>query len=744
MPSNGRRGLPKRGRAMLDRRQFLSGAAGITVGFTLAPFNGVAQDSQSLPPMVRRNPKIDSWLQIGADGIVRVFTGRAELGQGIQTALAQIVADELDLGWNGTTYVQIETVDTERSADEGYTFGSVSIQLGGAALRHAAAFLRQLTIEHASELLGLPASELEFDRRGVAHYTSRRFVSHAEIAESLPASVDIGEAVAKPVGDYENVGRDIPRVDIPPKVFGDPIYIQDFRPPGVVHARVVKPPAYQSRLLELNAESLDGNVDVVRDGSFVAVLADNEYRAVRMAEEVRPLASWSTPSEPQEDWLEASDAQPNVVHESGEAVSSSARTFEASYGRPFQSHATLSPSMALAQYADGVLTVWSHAQGMYPLRGAVAAAVGLEETNVRCIHMQASGVYGQNGADDAACDAGIIAMARPGTMVRLQYSREDEFRTEPLGSAMRVALSAATDSDGRIRRWEGEVSSGPHSTRPNGRAGAGYLDSAVLLERPLQRPTPRPIGLPRGGADRNAIPYYAFDSTQISTRFIPDTPVRVSALRSLGAYANTFAIESFVDEIAAAYDSDPFDFRLRHTTDERARAVLESLRTYCKDIWGGDYRGIGIGFGRYKNSAAYCGVAVEVVVDETNGNIRATRAVSVVDAGLVINPDGVRNQIEGGIVQSTSWTLKEQAVVEGRARSSVDWATYPILRFSEVPQVSVEIISRPGEPSLGVGEASQGPTAAAIANAIAASTGVRLRQTPLRYADWLAASQTFA
>ncbi len=725
---------------MPDRRQFLAAAVGVTVGFSIAPFQSVAQNSQSLPPMLRRNPRIDSWLHIGTDGLVRVLTGRAELGQGIQTALTQIVADELELS---LADVRIQTVDTESSADEGYTYGSVSIQLGGSALRHAAAFMRRLLLESAAELLDRPIADLRV-QAGQVRARNGPSVSYAEIAANLPADVEIGEATPKAVDTYTHVGRSVQRVDIPPKVFGAPIYIQDFRPPDVVHARVVKPPAFRSRLVELPAEQLDDNIDIVRDGSFLAVLADNEFHAVKAAEHAGRLAQWSAPANAREDWLEDSDVQPEVVHESGEMAGASARDFAATYGRPFQSHATLSPSMALARYADGVLSVWSHAQGMYPLRGAIAAVVGLDESQVRCVHMQSSGVYGQNGADDAACDAAIIAMARPGVMVRLQYSREDEFRTEPLGSAMRVALTAATDGDGRILRWEGEIASGPHSTRPNGRAGAGFLDSALLLESPLERPTPRPIGMPRGGADRNAIPYYAFGNSRISRRFVADTPVRVSALRSLGAYANTFAIESFVDEIAAGHDRNPFDYRLMHTTDERARYVLQTLRGVCHEQWGEAVDGLGIGFGRYKNSAAYCAVAAEVTVDTEAGSIRATRVVAVVDAGLIINPDGVRNQIEGGIVQSVSWTLKEQVPVEGRARSSIDWATYPILRFSEVPEIRIELIDRPDAPSLGVGEASQGPTAAAIANAIAAATGVRLRQTPLLYSDWLSASKTSA
>ena len=725
---------------MLDRRQFLAGAAGITVGFSIAPFQSIAQNSQSLPPMLRQNPLIDSWLHIAADGIVHVLTGRAELGQGVQTALAQIVADELYVGLES---IRVETVDTDGSPNEGYTFGSVSVQLGGSALRHAAAFLRQMLLERAAALLDAPVSSLS-TADGFVHAGDKGSASYAEIAADLPASVDVGAATPKSVADYTQVGRSVSRVDIPSKVFAEPIFIQDFRPPGVVHARIVKPAAYEARLVELDREQLGDDVDLVVDGSFLAVLNDNEFRAVQDADSVRSAARWSEPVDDfGDDWLDSPKVEAKTVHESGESRVAPARRFDATYGRPLLSHATLSPSMALARYADGQLSVWSHAQGMYPLRGAIAAVVGLDDADVRCVHMQSSGVYGQSGADDAACDAAIIAMARPGTMVRLQYSRADEFRAEPLGSAMRIRLAAETSADGRIQAWDSEISSGPHSIRPGGRAKAGFLESPGMLSTPIPRPAPQPIGLPRGGADRNGIPYYDFGRTKIDLRFIADTPVRVSALRSLGAYGNTFAIESFVDELAAAHEADPFDYRLTHTTDDRARDVLLALRDSCNREWG-RATDIGIGFGRYKNSSAYCGVAAEVIVDREQEDIRVARVIAIVDAGLIINPDGVRNQIEGGIVQSVSWTLKEQVSVNGRVRSAVDWATYPILRFSEVPEIHTELIDRKDQPSLGVGEASQGPAAAAIANAIAATTGTRLRQTPLLYTDWAAATGSSA
>ncbi len=727
---------------MPDRREFLKAAAGISVGFCLGPVAAAAEAAQPLPPMIRRNPRIDSWLALGTDGGVRVYTGRVELGQGIRTALAQIVAEELDLGLDA---VRIETVDTAHSPDEGYTFGSVSIQLGGTALRHAAAYLREILVARAAELLRAQPDRLEVGA-GQVRAPGGGSASYAEIAEAASLTTEVGAATPKPVEHYRSVGTSAAREDIPAKVFAEAVFIQDFRPPDVVHARMVKPPAHTSTLEAIDTAALGDDIDVVRDGSFVAVLSGNEYRAVRAAAALAGAARWSAPasypgSDAADRWLELADADEAVVHDEGRPVGDTARRFSVSYRRGFHAHASLSPSMAIARFADGVLTVWCHGQGMYPLRGAIAGVVGLDDNAVRCIHMQSSGVYGHNGADDAACDAAVIAMARPGTTVRLQYSRGDEFATEPLGSAMRIAIDAGTDADGRIRDWTGTISSGPHSTRPNGRRSAGFLGSAALLETPAGDAIPRPLALPRGGADRNAVPYYAIDRVRLAKRFIADTPTRVSALRALGAYANIFAIDSLVDEMAAAHDRDPFDYRLEHLDDERARTVLARLRELCAQTWDDD-QPFGVGFGRYKNSAAYCAVAVRVEVDAGRERIVARRAIAVVDAGLVVNPDGVENQVEGGIVQSTSWTLKERMFVRDRARSGRDWASYPILTFSEVPEVRVELIDRPDRPSLGVGEVSQGPMAAAIGNAIARTTGVRMRELPIRYEDLAAAMTT--
>jgi nicotinate dehydrogenase subunit B len=411
---------------------------------------------------------------------------------------------------------------------------------------------------------------------------------------------------------------------------------------------------------------------------------------------------------------------------------------EARYTRAFQLHASIGPSCAVAQNVDGQLTVWTHSQGVFALCSDIGRALDLPPAKVRCVHMEGAGCYGHNGADDVAFDAALVARALPGRPVRVQWMRDDEFMWEPFGPAMNVKVRAGLDAGGNIVDWRHELWSYPHARRPGGREGVNLL-AASHLARPLQPTIAVDVPQPNGGSDRNAIPLYDFPNQNVLKHFMPDAPVRTSALRALGAYANVFAIESLMDEAAAAAGADPVEYRLRHLRDERARTVIEvaaRMSSWRPGALDGDHgvggmlRGRGIGFARYKNHACYCAVVAEVEVDTVGGIVRLTRAWSAVDAGLVVNPDGVINQIEGGLIQSASWTLKEAVKMDGTGILTKSWSDYPILRFSEVPPVAVELIPRPSEDSLGVGEGAQGPTGAAIANAFAAATGRKLRDIP--------------
>ena len=434
------------------------------------------------------------------------------------------------------------------------------------------------------------------------------------------------------------------------------------------------------------------------------------------------------------DWLK--NAKPERVIETkiqpragGEAV---ARTMQATYYRPYQMHGSIGTSAAIATLGvDGVMLIQTHSQSVFETSLAIAKMLGMDPAKVRCQHIQGSGCYGHNMADDVAADAALLATAVPGSAVRLQYTREQEHNWEPYGSAMMIQTQAGLDAQGNVLDWELQLWSTPHTTRPGGDPG-NFL-SAGYLEKPFNMPLPVNGGPPNFAADRNAVALYEFPGQKVLTHFITAMPLRASALRGLGAYANVFAIESFIDELAIAAKADAVEFRLRHLKDSRARdALVKAAEAFGWGRWvKTEGRGRGIAFARYKNIACYCAVALEVEVNRNTGGIRVLRAVATADSGHIVNPDGVSNQIEGGLIQSLSWTLKEEVRFDDTRVLSNDWSSYPILTFSEVPPVEVVLIDRPGAPFLGTGEASQGPTGAALANAVFDATGARLRRLPL-------------
>jgi CO/xanthine dehydrogenase Mo-binding subunit len=487
---------------------------------------------------------------------------------------------------------------------------------------------------------------------------------------------------------------------------------------------------------------MPGVLKVVRDGSFLGVIAQREFQAIEAMRALAASARWQETAElPRAADLPAFltrlPSRDIAVADAHSPAAAAAKSISATYTRPYLSHGSIGPSCAVAQLQGDALTVWTHTQGVFPDRDAIAEMLGMPKEKVHCIHREGSGCYGHNGADDAAGDAALLARALPGRPVRLQWMREQEHTWEPYGPAMVAKVSASLDQNGGIADWDYGVWSNTHTMRPG---PAGSLIAARSLASAFPEPEPKPIPMPEGGGDRNSIPLYKIPSVRVINHFLPDMPVRVSALRALGAYLNVFAIESFMDELAASAGADPVQFRLKHLDDPRARDVvsLAAQRFGWSDVSPATSsrrdsgRGRGFAFARYKNLAAYCAIACEVEVNPDTGQPRLVRAVAAVDSGQVVNPDGIVNQIEGAILQSMSWTLYESVTFDERRITSIDWASYPILRFSGVPDsVEVHLIERPGLPFLGSGEAGQGPASAAIANAIAEATGHRLRDLPL-------------
>jgi nicotinate dehydrogenase subunit B len=731
---------------ILTRRQFGAAAGALTIAFR---FTQALAEPAKLPGSLDHNRMLDAWLRIDAEGAVTVFTGKVELGQGILTAFEQIVADELDVA---PARIKIVAGDTELTPDEGFTSGSQSIEYGGTALRYACAEARSIFLNLALKRFRLDGkvadSEMSVDDGTISVGSPKRKTTYWQLAREAQHELH-REATAsvapKPPELHKLIGTSRPRRDIPAKIMGRASYIQDMRLPGMLFGRIVRPASYTAELQSVDTarvEKMPGVVAVIRDGRFLGVLAKREEQAIAARDALRDAATWGpgVPLPPADEILGAIQAFRNDVREisekgEGHDLPNDAgwRSFVARYSRPFIAHASIGPSCALAQIQDGKLTVWTHSQGVFPLRRDLAKALDLDEGRIRAIYVQGSGCYGHNGADDAALDAALLARAAAGHPVKVQWMRDDEFAWEPYGPGMVASVGARLDAQGKIAAWAFDVHSNTHSTRPGQATGCNLL-AAWHLANPKAPSPPEMIPQPAGGGDRNAIPLYDFPWQKVIHHFIRPMPIRVSALRALGGYCNVFAIESFMDELALAAGADPVDFRLRHLSDPRARAVIETAAKeagWTPGAAGGNGEGRGLGFAKYKNLSAYVAVVVEVSVDRDSGAVRVTKATAAIDAGQAVNPNGLVTQIESGIVQSTSWTLKEEVAFDRTRITSRDWSTYPILTFPEVPEIKVTVIDRRDERSLGAGEAAQGPTAAAIANAVAHATGARLRDLPL-------------
>jgi nicotinate dehydrogenase subunit B len=725
------------------RRAVLAGTGSLVVAFALRPERLLAQEpgaqgptanGPKLPGSLGKQPLLDAWIRIDAKGNVTVFTGKAELGQGIKTALIQVAAEELVVRPARITLV---TADTTRTADEGYTAGSHSMQDSGTAIRNAAAQVRAILVGLAAQRLGAPAESLAIEDgvvRGVG-----KTVAYGELVNDQV--LHVAAQPTSPLRDpatHTVMGQPMQRVDIPAKVTGGAAYVQDLRLPGMVHGRIVRPPSPAATLSALDTaavEKMPGVLKVVRDGSFVGVIAKREYQAVVASRALAKAARWD---ERETLPLQAelyktvftSPAKDIVLVDTG-VPPAGGKALSAGYVRPYQLHASIGPSCAVAQFVDGNCTVWTHSQGVFPLRKALGELLAQGEDKIRCVHVEGSGCYGHNAADDVAADAALLARALPGAPVRVQWMREDEHMWEPYGPPMVTGVRATLDGSGSITSWQYELWSSTHNARPG---KAGDLLAGRHVAQAFQPSPPVPGNQPEGLGDRNSIPLYTFPNERVVYHFLTDMPLRVSALRGLGAYANVFSIESFMDELARAAGADPVAFRLKHMQDARAQEVIKlAADKFGWNSWQRKAgRGRGFAFARYKNLAGFLAMACEVEVRRDTGEVRLVNVVAAVDSGEVVNPDGMRNQIEGGIVQSSSWTLAEEVTFDRTRITSRDWAGYPILRFPQMPdRIDVHIVPRPGQPFLGTGEVAQGPTPAMIANAVADATGTRLRHLPL-------------
>lgn len=734
---------------VLDRRSLLQASAGaLIVGFsaaaTLAQAAGTTNAPSLRPAKSVAKDVVDSFVSIEPGGKITIFVGKVDLGTGTKTALAQIAADELDVAFE-----QIEMVmgDTATTPDQWITGGNLTISQGGSELRKACATARAALLARASTKLGVPASELQVSKGVVSVKTDpSKSVSYSSLMQgSTVTDLKIDTKVtSKPVSEYRVVGKSIPRVDIPAKVTGEFEYAHDVRLPGMLHARVVRSDDLGARLEALDdseARKVTGFVQTVRKGDFVAVLAKNEWGAIKAAKALK--LKWSAGTGLPEKatvfdyWRKQPIAKEDETQKVGDAPAAlalSVKRFKASYEFAVQTHASIGPSCAVADFKDGKLVVWSASQATHSMQSELASITGLPFANIRLLYVDGSGCYGRNGHEDATADAALIATLI-GKPVRVQWMRADETARAPKSPPRAMDMEAGFDKDGNLVAWSADF-----------HIALNHVMAFKPLDFPLLAATD--IGMAKPGnwvgfLFQNAGAPYAVPNIRVNTRHVEKVFFRSAHLRSPGRIENSFANESFMDELAAEAKTDPAEFRLKHIKDPRAVAVIRAAMkradwqtrvgsNAAKDnqVKSDIVKGRGIAYNRYSNATTYVAAVAEVEVNRKTGDVRVTRVCIGHDCGLIINPDGLANQIEGGAIQTVSRTLMEQVQWDQTKVTSVDWATYPILRFPDAPRVEVDMINMPGEVSWGGGEPTAAAIPAAIANAIFDATGARLRQIP--------------
>ena len=688
-----------------------------------------------LPASLVDNPRLDRWIRFLPDRTVRIATGKVEMGQGVVTAIGQIAADELDVPFQR---IIVLSGDSDEGPDELYTTSSLSVEVSGGSVRLVCAEVRAKALERAALRLNCSRDELSVADGEILQNGAATGQDYWTVAPEIDLSQAVtGTVPVKPVSAYRVVGQSVPRVDLPAKVSGA-AFAHDVLPKGVLHGRTLRQPSRGATLDSLDEAAIrraaKGELQIVREASFVAFVSPVESVAEAAAAAAPNHAIWKNarrldPVQQEAAWLEGQASDDRRLG-APPATTPARRLVTATFSRPYIAHASLAPSCAIAEFSNGRLRVWSHGQGMHPLRRNLAEALGLPVGSISTHHLHGAGCYGHNGADDAALDAALVARQLPGKPIRLQWRREEEFGFEPVGPAMLVRLHVDLDEQGRPADWTSEVWSATHVQRPGN--GTGYLLASEAMANPPPDVTPfDPPEARGGGGTRNTVPIYDVPAHRVLHHLVLRPPVRTSALRGLGALPNVFAIESMIDDLAHRAGQDPLAYRLSILSEKRARRTTELVAERAN--WrargpAGTGTGLGLAVARYKNRAAYAAVVAAVTVQET---VRVDRIWCVADAGLVVNPDGACNQLEGGIVQAVSWTLKEQVKLDEHGIASRDWESYPILRFSEVPEMEVEFVDPAGNPPLGVGECTVGPTAAAIGNAVAHALGVRIHDMPL-------------
>jgi nicotinate dehydrogenase subunit B len=718
------------------RRDLLKGGGALIVSFSL---NGQALAEQAAAQRPLSIAEVDAFLTIDARGRVTVYSGKVDLGTGVRTALAQMAAEELDVPFNT---VRIVEGDTALTPDQGTTWGSLSIQAGGVQIRNAAATARAALINAAAKRLDANPDELSVTN-GVIRAGNRR-VSYGELIGGKMFEIKLDHtkpAKFKDPKDYTIVGKPIRRVDIPAKVSGRFPYINNLRLRGMLHGRVIRPPSVGARLESVDESSIKGVagiVRLVREGNFLGVVAETEWGAVKGARQLK--ASWSKwEGLPEQaklfEHVRASkifrDETTGNVGNTAEAMGKEGiRKFAASYDFPIHTHGSTGPSCAVAEFRDGKLTSWSASQATHTLRRQLAEMFALPVDDVRCIYLEGSGCYGRNGHEDAAADAALLATA-VGRPVRVQWSRADEHGWDPKGPPTLIDLRAAMDGAGTVTAWESEF----FIPQQTDKSFLVPLIPATLAGLPA-----KPDIAPGNIFQNSNIPY-KFANVKAVCHRLETTPFRPSWIRTPGRMQNTYANECFLDELAAAANADPIEFRLKYLDPADKRGIETLSRVAALAKWekrpspqrsasGNVVKGRGVSYVKYELTRTYVAVVAEVEVDRAAGTIKVPKVYMAHDCGQIINPDGLRNQLDGNVIQMVSRTLIEELKFDRSHVTSLDWESYPVIRFPDVPEIVIDLIDRPASPPWGAGEPAAAVVPSAISNAVFDATGVRLRSVP--------------
>ncbi len=760
----------------ISRREFAKETGLLVVGFRLFGPEGLGAEATGAVPVPAGDPEVttlDSWLAIGRDNSVRMFTSKVDLGTGILTSLSQVVAEELDVPFSS---IHMLTGDTDATIDQSQTSGSRTLHKAGPQMRHAAAAGRRVLLALASTRFGVPPEQLSVTD-GVVSVTgdSSKKISYGELIGGRRFDVKISasgsgaelkvaaEVPAKDPASYKIVGQSIPRVDLPPKFTGEYIYSIDKKISGMLHGRVIRTRFADSSPVSVDENSIadiPGIVRVVHEGNFLGVVATSEWSAIEAARKLK--VRWSEPAatlpagrdalfaylknaKSYDDQLVANDGDREA------AFATAHRTFEAEYRWPFQMHGMLGPPCSVADVRADRATIWTGTQGPHRTRKEVAELLGMPEKNVRIVYVEEAGSYGRLCADDAAQDAALLSRA-VGKPVRVQWSRAEEHAWEPKGPAQLLVTRAAVDDKGNITAWEFADRSIPWT------AGPGLPNLAARQIGIL------PIGPGSTGTGSGVVPgvssggdLYAFQNRRINAPVVPwiqnlMTPLRTNNLRAPGSAARCFGSETFMDEMAAALGVDPIQFRLRHFGGDQRKteAILAAAKKAGwkeraapaphSDAKVAAGRGVAIS----NREGTVVAAVAEVEVNRSTGKVTVKRVVIAHDCGLIANPNGLENQIEGNVIQAVSRTLMEEVQFDATSIQTLNWNSYPVIRFEEIPEVEIVLLNRPELDFLGAGEASLVPVPAAIGNAIFNATGARLRDVPMTPERVMAAIEALA